>query len=79
MYGSLKILIIEHKHDFPVVNVWCTVMRNITGSFSFEQTMVTCEKFLAMMKNTVLHHIVAGTIFQFVVHHLTSPIAFVPF
>jgi hypothetical protein len=37
---------------------------NIISPFHFEESAVTDEEFLAMMKNNDLHHIPAGTVFQ---------------
>jgi hypothetical protein len=45
--------------------MWSAGMKNnIIGPSFFEEHIVTGEKLLAMMEDTVLRHISAGTVFQ---------------
>jgi len=47
-------------------------------SFPFEEPMLSDVTFLAMMENTLSCYVPVGTVFSYMVHHLTSPIVFIP-
>jgi hypothetical protein len=59
--------IFEHECDSPKVNMVCASMKNnIISLFFFKEPSVTGEIVLAIMEDTVLCYISAGTIFQLV-------------
>jgi hypothetical protein len=57
--------VIEHKRDSSKVNVWFAMMKNkVISPSCFEEPTVTGDTFLAVMDNTALCHVPAGTVSQ---------------
>jgi hypothetical protein len=56
----------EPERHSPKVSLWCALMTSkITGLFIFEESVVTDDSFLVMMKDTALRRVSVGTILQF--------------
>lgn len=56
----------------------CDEEKNVICPILFEESAVTGEKFVSVIEDTGLCHVLAWSVFQLMVHHLTSSTVFMP-